>query len=275
MNRLRLALAAAILFSGAATTAAPSVAAVAPTTEADNRTATRSVTLAAPTDVTEGDRYTVAAKVTSARKAKTIQWQALLPYYTGELVWTAVRTTKVRDTGTQVYRALADASETQVFRAVVTYTDGQHVTSHRATVRLWHWVDLTSYTSYYKVGNVYDSPYVSFAMNGDTWEGWYVHNGMGETRYTLGRNCTAFRGTLGVGDFTDDGGTAQITLLTDETNVVYTSPTLVPGQVVPVQLDLDKPYRFGVQGRDTTPDDGIARDVYPAIGAPQLLCHFS
>ena len=197
------------------------------------------------------------------------------PEYYGDPtpVWTIARTSKVRGAAEQTYRALADTSSTQQYRAVVTYADGQRATSHRITVRLWHWIDLASYTAYYRVGAVYDV--LSFAMNGDTWKGWYVHNGMGESRYTLGRNCTAFRGTVGVGDFTDDGGTAQITLLTDETNIVYTSPTLVPGQVTQVELALDKPYRFSIQGRDTTPADGIARDVYPAIGAPQFLCHFS
>jgi hypothetical protein len=28
-------------------------------------------------------------------------------------------------------------------------------------------------------------------------------------------------------------------------------------------------------GRNTTPTDGIDRGVYPAIGAPQFLCHFN
>ena len=274
-HRTLLTLVAALLVSGAAATAGPAVADRAAAPETASRASTRSVTISAPRDVTEGDRYTVTAKVSAASKARTIQWQSLQPYYTGELVWTALRTNKIRGAAAQTYKALADTSSTQQYRAVVTYADGQSVTSHRTTVRLWHWIDLGSYTAYYRVGVVFDSPYVSFAMNGDTWEGWYVHNGMGESRYTLGRNCTAFRGTIGVGDFTDDGGTAQITLLTDETNIVYTSPTLVPGQVTQVQLDLDKPYRFSIQGRDTTPEDGITRDVYPAIGAPQFLCHFS
>ena len=235
----------------------------------------RTVTLVAPKDMTEGDRFVVVARITAPRKARTIQWQALLPAYLGDPTpkWTVVKTTRVNGNPKRTYKALAGLSETQRYRAVVTYVDSRPVRSRAISVRVWHWTDLTTYQAYYKVGTVYDNPYFSFPMNGDTWTGWRTTSSMAESRYTLGRNCKAFRGTLGVDDYTDDGGTAQITLLTEETNVVYTSPTLVPGQVVAVQFDLDSPYRFGIQGRNTTPDDGIARDVSPAIGAAQFLCH--
>lgn len=273
-HRIASALAAVTLIGTAVTAAGP---AVGDEGSAAQRATLRSVILTGPKDVTEGDLYTITVKVAAPRKAKTVQLQALRPEYAGDStpVWVVVKTRKVNATANHTFRALADAGESQRYRAVATYVDGKPIWSKAMSVRVWHWTDLSRYTAYYKVGTVYDESYWAFAMNGDTWEGWRTRSSMAESRYTLGRNCKSFRGTMGVDDFTDDGGTAQITLLTDESNVVYTSPTLVPGEVVNVQLDLELPYRFSIQGRNTSPDDGIVRDVYPAIGAAQFLCHFS
>jgi hypothetical protein len=239
--------------------------------------AARTVSLKGPGDVTEGSRYVVTANVSTPRRARTIRWQALQPEYpySSTLVWTTIQTRKTHGLATSTYRALADESQSQRFRVIVTYDDHKTIRSKPITIRLWHWTDLSHYRAYYEVGGVIDSEYYSFAMDGDTWKGWYDwDDAMAESRYTLGRNCKGFRGTLGLGDSSDDGATGRITLLTDESKTVYTSPTLVPGKVVKLQLPLSSPYRFSIQGRDTTPVDGVDRDVYRAVGAPQFLCHF-
>ncbi len=212
------------------------------------------------------------------RDAKRIEFQQFLPEYLGDStpVWTAVRSRRVTNGGSLILKMVADDSVTQRIRAVITYTSGDRSTSRPANVKIWHWINLYDFDAYYSAGAIWDSQFISFAMNGDTWLGWqtYSSSSMWESRYTLGRHCKAFRGTLGLKDDSSDGTTATVTLLTDETTEVYTSPTLVPGAVEQVEFDLARPYRFSIQGRDTTPDSEATHVVHPAIGTPQFLCYF-
>ena len=232
----------------------------------------RAVTVVkAPTNVTQGDRFDVTVRVTGATQAKTVQLQTQTKDIYGNPQWTPTKTVRVVSTAKHTLKALADQVNAQRYRAVATYRDGKRVASKPFHVTVWSWTDLYAISSYYSTSGIANSSMSQFAMNGDQYLGWYVYldEGMWERRYTPGRNCKAFRGVFGVTDSSADGSSAQFTLLTDETNVVYTSPTLVPGPVTKAQFNLAKPYRLSIQARNTSPNGELS---YPAIGNPQLLC---
>ena len=180
-----------------------------------------------------------------------------------------MKTRKVRGTAKHTFKLLATGVDTQRFRARAKYRSGQPAISQSFGITVWQWTDLREVSYYYVTNGAYAG---QFAMNGDQYIGWFTsgHYGMWETRYTTGRNCKAFRGVFGVTDSSDDGSSAQFTLLTDESTEAYASPVLVPGTVEPVQFAVAKPYRFSIQARNTSPD-GLRS--FPAIGTPQLLCN--
>ena len=224
-----------------------------------------------PKDLTLGDRFTVTAKVSRARLAKTVQIQTQTLDYYGNKQWTSTKTSRVKGAARHTFNLVASGVDRQKIRALVTYRDGAQVASKSVGYTIWQWTNLSSFSSYYRTGGVMDYSWSQFGMNGDQYVGWYTLGGydMWEARYTPGRNCKAFRGVFGVTDDSADGSSAEFTLVTDETTTVYQSPSLVPGSVETVQLDLAKPYRFAIQARNTSPD-GVWS--YPAIGNPQFLC---
>ena len=234
---------------------------------------TTPVVLVAPAvhDVNQGDLFSVTVKVGAARLAKTVQIQAQTKDIYGKLEWTLLKTANVHAEATHVLKVMADGVDSERFRAVATYRDRKPVVSKAFAVTVWTWTDLSLISSYYETFGISSGAYSQFGMNGDQYIGWYTYDrsGMWEQRYTPGRHCKAFRGVFGVSDSSADGSSAQFTVLTDETNVVYQSPTLVPGAVTDVQFDLALPYRLSIQARNTSPDGVLS---YPAIGNPQLLC---
>lgn len=235
-------------------------------------TFSRSVTVTqSPKNVTQGARFTVTVRVGSPTQAKTVQIEARTQDIYGNTTWTVLKSQKVRATAKHTFKLLATGVDTQRYRARATYRTGKPVID-AFSVTVWQWTDLHRVSSYYSTAGVAANAYSQLAMNGDQYIGWYTYGsyGMWETRYTPGRSCKAFRGILGVTDASADGSSAEFTLLTDESSVVYTSSSLVPGMVETMQIPIANPYRFSIQARNTSP--GGLRG-YPAIGNPQFLCN--
>lgn len=235
----------------------------------------------APGDAVEGETYNVRVKVPRARTATKVELQRRTEDIFGDSTWTKLRSWKVRGgKGSRTVALTADESTTAALRAVVAYRDRRKsVASSAATVRYWHWYPVSRMVEYQQSGSTLDN--LSFGMNGSTWNGWFSFGG-GESRYTLGRNCNRFRGTVGLEDRSADGSTGVVTLSTIDSNnsvvPVYVSPQLTPGVAVPVELALELPYRFSIAARNTSaPVTAGGRTTtpaaYPAVGDAAFLCH--
>ena len=240
----------------------------------------RRVTLSAPASAIEGERFTVAARIASPRKAKTVQFQILTEDVWGDRQWKKLRTVKAARKATRSITFLADEETSAKVRAVVTYRGVKRKTvSKPVSINFWHWYSSTSFRAYASAGSPANYDFLSFQLNGRPVTGWYAV-GAGESRFTLGRNCSRFRGDLGLTDKSGDGATAVITLATIGSDnapaTIYTSPELRPGVTVPVNLRLPMPYRFAIEGHSTSVagDGGIVPATYPAIGDAAFLCHF-
>jgi hypothetical protein len=229
------------------------------------------VTVSVPEDKVEGDRFTVTVKVGAAKRGLRVELQRQILDIYRDPVWTTVKSVKVAGRSSHRFAAVADELNDDRFRAVVRYTDGSQVTSKTSSVTVWHWYSLNNFDDYYSTSGVLNSPYLQFSMNGTSYRGWYTDGGYAswEARYTPGRNCKMFRGVFGVNDDSSDGSSGDITLITDESETIYQSPSLVPGQVKTVEVKLPMPYRFSIQAHDTSPDGAYS---YPAIGTAEFLC---
>lgn len=236
----------------------------------------------APNDVVEGDAYGVRVKVPRSGAATKVELQRRGEDIWGGTTWTKVRAWKVRNgKGTRTVSLTADEEASSTLRAIVRYRDRKKpVASSSSTVRYWHWYALDRFQAYARVGYVADHGYLSYGMNGALWKGWNSSGG-GESRYTLGRNCSRFKGHVGLGDDSADTASGVISFeLIDSANSttsIYTSPTLTPGMAVPVDLALDLPYRFGIKGTSTTAagPDGRPPRTTLVVGGASFLCHFA
>lgn len=235
--------------------------------------APRRVTVSAPAQAIEGERFAVTARIVSPKKAKTVQFQILTRDIFQNRTWAKLRTMKVARKKWRSSSVLADDSATMTIRAVVTYKGvKKKVVSRPVTVRVWHWYDLTRFNPYASSGASISNPYISFSMNGATWKGWYSRGG-GESRFTLGRNCTRFKAHLGLRDDSADGASGTIALSaidpSNSLSTLYKSPPLSAGAVVAVDLPLASPYRFAITGQSLTPE----LETTLAVGGASLLCH--
>jgi hypothetical protein len=223
-----------------------------------------------PRNVTLGARFAVTVRAGAVRQARRVKIQTRTEDLYGNTQWTTVRGRKVNGQARHRFKLVATEPNVQRFRSVVRYRDGKSVTSRPFAVTVWQWVDLARFDAYYETAGIIHYQSSQFPMNGDQYLGWYTYQdrGMWESRYTPGRNCKAFRGTFGVTDHSADGSSGRFTLLADD-EVVFESPTLVPGMVKVARVDLAKPYRFAVQARNTSSEGVLA---WPAIGGPQFLC---
>jgi hypothetical protein len=252
------------------------VAPVAAQSQPDNglaRFAGRSAAIVkSPTDVTEGDRYSVVVKVGSPTKAKKVELQVRTQDTLGNVLWETVKKRRVGGHKKHTLPMLAGAENPVKLRALVTYKDGLKVRSQSARVTTWRWFGLHDFVSYYYTPDTYLSAYTDFVIAGRAYVGWFgggYRKTAWESRHTPGRHCTAMRGVAGVTDRSMDGSSAQITVLADETTVVYRSPALVPGGAHAFEVPLSRPYRLAIQAKLTGVNSAV-----PAIGAPQLLCDY-
>lgn len=233
---------------------------------------TRSVSVVrAPRHVEEGKRFRVTLRVDAPSAARRVAVQNLQTDVYGNTEWVTLRSKRVNGVARQRFRLLAEGLNLQKYRAVATYRDKPRaVASPRFAIHIWRWIDLQLYRPYYSTYGVAINGYSEFSMNGDRWLGWYAYGGSGmwESRHTPGRDCKAFRGVFGVTDESQDGSSAEFTVLADETETVFRSKPLGPGGVQKAKFSLARPYRLSVQARSTSPGVPVA----PAIGLPQLLC---
>jgi hypothetical protein len=239
--------------------------------------------VSAPASAIEGERFTVKARIATPRKAKKVEFQAFSTDLWGNATWRTLRTLRVRKHATRSMSVLADDSSALKVRAVVTYTGAKKKSvSKPVVIKYWHWTPLGRFQHYASSGFAVDSGYISFAMNGRSWKGWYAGSSSAETRYTLGRNCTRFKGYVGLTDDSADGASGRITLsvVTPQNSLqtIYTSPTLRPGSTVALDVRVAAPYRFAIAGQNTSApidDRGTLPNARPAIGDAEFLCHFS
>jgi hypothetical protein len=224
----------------------------------------------APSDVMEGDRFKVKVRVGSPVKAKTLVLQQRVVDILGNTSWTSLKSRKVASKARHTFKLVATGVDTQRFRALVVYRGAGKVRSAARGVTVWAWTDLGRIPHYYATSGV-NHEYFQFGLAGTQYRGWLTMGGYGswETRFTPGRHCKAFRGVVGVTDQSADGSSGQVTLLANETAIVYQSPVLTPGAAHGFEIALSAPYRFAIQGRNLSPD-GVRS--YPAIGTPQFLC---
>ena len=280
MSKRRVTIASIIISMAAAATAAANSSAVA----AAPRPATYKVAVSAPTNATEGEKFAVTARIKKASRALrvTFQYQETGVYDFQSITrWTTLKTVKVKHRRTVRITAQANAAKEAKFRAVVTYR-GSRRNSKSAPVRVnyWHWQGLSG--RYYKAG--YGTDVIGFNMGGRSWNGWYQYGGpSAETRYTLSGACKRFKATVGLTDQSADGSTGTVTFSTINPTAtaqpLWSSPVLVPGRIVTVDVPLKAPYRFSIFGQNTsTPlSDGSGKNTtpaaYPAVGDPEFLCH--
>ena len=232
------------------------------------------VRITAAKSVTEGDRLTVRVRVGSAKQARTVQLLMETKSIFGSVSWEPVKRKQVKGKASQQFVVTVTDENHERYRARVTYKDRKAVTTSPVRVTVWRWINLIAFRPYSSTGGVWDSFHQpAFTMNGTTYHGWQTFSSYPswESGYTPGRNCKAFRGDLGVTDSSADGSSATITVMANDTRLVYASPSLTPGMVKKVTLNLAKPYRFSIQARNTSPDSLRA---YPAIGNPQFLCTY-
>ena len=171
---------------------------------------------------------------------------------------------------------VATDHNTERYRAIVRYKTTEPVTTRPVTVRIWRWIPLSDYTPYYETGGTTTNG--TFGINGRVYAGFgpylYSHVGSWEARFTPGRHCKAFMGTVGLDDDSDDGSSGTIAITGDD-EPIYQSPSLTPGMELEITIPLTKPYRLGINLSDTSPGGTEGHDEiesYPAIGVPALLC---
>lgn len=272
MHRRLLASALAVVLLGSA--AALSPAASAASHESQARLAGRGVQVVKrPAEVTEGDRFDVVVKVRKAAKAKKVELQIRTKDIFGNTVWETVKKRAVAGKSKQSLRAVAGPVNPLKLRVLATYKDGKKERTKPFGITTWRWFDLYDFRPYYATPGTYSNEFIDFVIAGRAFIGWY---GIGtretawESRHTPGRHCTSFRGVAGVTDTSMDGSSAQITVVADETTVVYQSPSLTPGASYPFEVSLARPYRLAIRSQLTSTARATA-----AIGAPQLLCDYT
>jgi hypothetical protein len=83
--------------------------------------------------------------------------------------------------------------------------------------------------------------------------------------YNLNRDCKSFKGTAGLSDSSQGGGSATLSLSTDGTPRYTHSFALT--QSAPVAFDVTKVFRLSITA--ALVNGGVA-----ALGTPQVLCSF-
>jgi hypothetical protein len=245
--------------------------------KAESKLTRGATTTASVRQTLEGSRYVVTTSLKSPKKATNVTIQKLDPpeYTFQEPEWVNVRTTAVRGRSRIKTVVVATETNTERYRAVVSYKRAKAFTTKPVAVTIWRWIPLSDYDPYYESG---DTTFGTFGINGRVYKGWgpwlYSHVGYWEARFTPGRHCAAFRGLVGLDDDSDDGSSGMVALTADDQQV-YESQQLSPGTELPVTIPLAKPYRLGVILTDTTPGGTEGHDdieSYPSIGDPELLC---
>lgn len=188
----------------------------------------------------------------------------------GATQWVRQAIQKVANSGKHRFTLTATQPNRQTFRVVVTYKTGKKAYSKTASTLEYDWYSVNDFEAYYTVGGVLNSDMVEFAMDGREWHGLDGTSPTSwEIRLTLGRNCKAFRGTLGLTDSSDDGAAASFQAVTIQPAATFTGSSVTTGNIKSFKGTLPKPYRISLEATDTSPS-GVKG--YPAIGDLEFLC---
>ncbi|HEX5920035.1 MAG TPA: hypothetical protein VFY76_19400 [Nocardioides sp.] len=263
MKLVIAALAAATTLS-----ALPATAAVTDARPAGSRIAKAAIKASATT-VTEGDRVTLRARIPKAGDAKRVVLQERYVSVFGDVSWMDLASKRAKRLVS--FPQTVTARNQATYRVAVTYRERTRpMVSKPLHLTVWRWIELREFTPYFQTGS---STYGQANMNGAAYAVWGGYAGTAirawEARVTPGRNCTRFRAVLGLADTSDDGSTGTISFAVDETTTIYSSPTLTPGMTLPVELDLARPYRFGMSAANTSADKVKA---YPMVGNGAFYC---
>ncbi len=225
---------------------------------------------ASAAEVVEGDVLRLTAKVARARSASRAvleRWEVPESSF-WDPSWERVKTVRAKS---RLRFSLTATEENSLrYRVSVRYKGVKKpVISKPVTVKVWRWIPLSQFSSYYSTGQ---SGFATAALNGKTYNAWgawsYSNARSWEDRFTPGRNCKAFKGLVGIGDASADGSSGTVSLLADEA-AVWQSPVLTPGMTVPLEVPLSLPYRLAIQAANTS---AAGVRSYPVIGDPALLC---
>lgn len=257
-----LVLAVSVAIGGLAEASAP---------QGESLRAASSLSISGPKQAVEGDRIKLAVLIAAPRTAKSVQLQTLNDDIYGNPKWESIKRSAAQGKRKHTFTVTATELNVQRFRALVVQRQGKPVISRPISVKVWRWIDLSSFDSYYDTPGTIESEYLSFPMSGHQYKGWHTGGSYGawESRYTLGRHCTRLRAVLGVTDDSSDGSSGQVRLMADE-EPVFESNSLIPGAVQVANLPLASPYRLTIIATDTSTADETA--AFPAIGTPQFLC---
>lgn len=220
--------------------------------------------------VDEGDTVRIRARIRSPRSAKRVVLQRWKPAtYSWEVgEWEQLRSTAVRGRATVKFSAVATAQNVERFRFVVVRKNGRKQTSRTRAVSVWRWIPLRSFTPYQTVGRPdFGSENVA-GRTYNTWGAWLMWGTTLEGRFTAGRNCSTLTFHFGVTDRSTDGSSAAVSVSVDGRPVGGVA-RVVPGQVVPVTVALNRGYRFAVTLQDTSPQGA---ESYPVLAEPELRC---
>jgi hypothetical protein len=251
------------LTSAAATTAAAANL----STHATKGAGKPKVTLTLPASVVEGEKFTLEAKLSRTEGAKQVQLQRA-----DGSAWAVVDKSRARKKKTYKLHDVAGADDQVRYRVKVLYDGGPAAVSPPTQTTVWHWTPIGAFDAYYNSPGINFGTRVHIWLNGvDYPDGWetYGKYGTWESRFTPGRHCTALRGVAGISDDSADGSSAVVSVVSEDTTVVYASPALTPGMAVPFQIAIDAPYRLSMKAARTSQPNAPA---YPAIAAAELLC---
>ena len=224
---------------------------------------------ASATTVTEGDRVMLRVRVPKARDAQRVVLQERNVSIFDEVTWRDL-TSKRAKRRVQFPRTITSQNRAD-YRVAVTYRGRvKPVISKPISLTVWRWIELREFTPYFQTSLAL---YGQANINGAAYAVWGGYQGTTvrawEARVTPGRSCTRFRAVLGLADTSDDGSSGVISFAVDEATTIYTSPTLTPGATVPVELNLARPYRFGMSAANTSAEKVKA---YPMVGNGAFYC---
>lgn len=225
---------------------------------------------AAKKSVTEGDVLKLTATVGQVKTAKRVtleRWEPNSIWSGGR--WVSVKARKVKRR--VVFKTTVTTENRARYRVSVTYRKrSKPVVSKAASVTVWRWIPLRGFTPYQS--NVTFESHDAL-VNGRSRRVWgpFAYTGSAwESRYTPGRNCSAFRGAAGLKDSSGDGATGLVEF-SAEGKVLWRSPVLVPGRLAPFKVALKpKPYRVALAAVDTSDTPGVR--ALPVVADPELYC---
>ncbi|WP_439937820.1 hypothetical protein ACS3YM_18045 [Nocardia sp. N13] len=248
--------------------ALPSASAVVPDARPSVASISKAVVKASSKEVTEGDRITLRVRVPQSGNAKRVTLQERVEGFS-TYAWTDVASK--RALARVKFRTTVTARNEAVYRVAITYRNRlKPVDSRPVKVTVWRWIQLREFTPYFQT---FLAGYGEADINGDRYAVWGGYAGTSvrawEARVTPGRNCTRFRAVLGLADTSDDESSGVVAFATDEATTIYQSPALTPGMALPVELNLSRPYRFGMTAANTSAETIRS---YPRVGDGAFYC---